>query len=133
MAYSFLGDWFNGPQQNQGNFGLDWANNNLGTTFNADSWSKLAPTDLISMRGMYDKMGMGKGGLFGLDASGMSNLKDLTGMISGLGGLAMGIGKYGMEKKAFQNQNNEYNRQVKKDKQFASNINASGLGTYSAG
>ena len=133
LNLSFLGDLFNGSPVQQGQFGMDWANQNLGTNYTQDMWSKLAPTDLTSMRGLYDKMALPQGGLFGLDASGMANLKDMTGMLSGFGGLAMDIGNYNMGKKAFKKEMGEYDRQVRKDKDFSNNISASGLGTYSAG
>lgn len=71
---------------------------------------------------------------FSLDSlGGMKGLADIAGGIASLGGLYTGLQQNRMAQEALDMKRDEYNRQVRRDKDFATNIAKSSLGTYSAG
>lgn len=73
------------------------------------------------------------GSFLGMDRNTLQGLNGTLGGLSSLGGLYFDWQKNKMAKDAFKMEKAEYNRGVEKDKQFANNLNKSGLGTYSAG
>jgi hypothetical protein len=82
--------------------------------------------------GMFDGFGQGLAGAWDT-IGGAKGFADIGGGLASMYGIYQGIQQNKRAEEAFRMQKAEYNRGVKKDKDFGDAVNRSGLGSYSAG